>query len=87
MDYDRHTDATLCVRCANLIVPEGSRGSWWRWLCAANKREPLFNALTGKMDGAEPYERCSRLNGGDCAQYEPGPTIFNPRPMPVELPT
>jgi hypothetical protein len=82
--YDRSTDATLCVRCANLIVPEGARQRWWLWLCAANKQEPLWNALTGQMDGAEPYKRCKGLNGGDCCQYEPGPTIFNPRPMPPE---
>lgn len=77
--YDRSTDATLCVRCANLIVPDGARQRWWLWLCYANKIEPQFNALTGKMDLLEPYKRCKGLNGGDCVNYQPGPTDIYPK--------
>ena len=79
--YDRKSSATVCTACANLIVPEG-KPPWFRWLCAASKIEPHFNPVTGANDKDQPYALCKNVNGGDCAKFQPGPNILQPRSMP-----
>lgn len=74
---------TICARCTHLIVPEGGRSAFWKWMCAANKVAPIFNPVTGKDDAAPPYRLCKFVNTeGACPDFDPGPTILFPRADP-----
>lgn len=49
------------------------------WLCTIHPIETYQNPISGEQ--TEPFLRCTKVNGGDCADFEAGSNALNPAPM------
>lgn len=72
----------ICVRCEHLYLAHKS-DAWWKFLCIASPRRPVYNAVVGTEIADPPYYRCKDVNAhGDCKLYREGVNDYCPKPFP-----
>lgn len=64
---------TYCLHCAH-VHQDSKKSSPRYWLCTKHPQAEGFGFVTpDTWDKAEPYLRCSQVNGGFCPLYEKDP--------------
>lgn len=69
---------TICAQCKHLYTVAKS-DPWWRWLCMEAPLPAWTNHVTGQTVADPPYQRCSKINFGDCPMYEEGFNSQSPK--------
>ncbi len=60
---------TLCINCDN-VHPDTRKWEPWKWRCLAVPVEPGYGFVDPNYSPAPPYERCVKINGGECPFFE-----------------
>lgn len=69
---------SVCAKCVFLHATAKS-DRWWAWLCTRHPLPQFFNPVTGETVADPPYQRCKKINDGECLDFEAGPNILFPK--------
>lgn len=72
----------VCIQCQNLFLAHKA-DPWWRYLCIASPKLPIYNAVLGEKIADPPYYYAKDINRhGDCKLFSPGVNDYMPKRMP-----